>query len=167
MLPGLVNDSTLCVGHFLSDFFFSIYLFLFYFFNRQNIARWNGPISASFTSRKAPANEYGANLIQIQIFLKITRLFFYNIPFEFNSFPPPSTPIKLYHDDDPDCSELCRCGAGQVVTCSISDCAERIPCQTSAAVYAHAATAFQAYRGECLCFSGTLVCARPDPGIYN
>nr|CAH0102392.1 unnamed protein product [Daphnia galeata] len=80
---------------------------------------------------------------------------------------PEGTSKRLYHDDDPDCSELCRCGAGQVVTCSISDCAERIPCQTSAAVYAHAATAFQAYRGECLCFSGTLVCARPDPGQYS
>lgn len=77
------------------------------------------------------------------------------------------TSKRLYHDDDPDCSELCRCGAGQVVTCSISDCAQRKPCQTSAAVYAHAATAFQAYRGECLCFSGTLVCARPDPGQYS
>jgi hypothetical protein len=88
--------------------------------------------------------------------------------FEFDSFlPPPPNNKKLYDDDDPDCSELCRCGAGQVVTCSISDCADRIPCQTSSAVYAHAATAFQAYRGECLCFSGTLVCARPDPGIYN
>ncbi|XP_059351654.1 uncharacterized protein LOC130702135 isoform X4 [Daphnia carinata] len=77
------------------------------------------------------------------------------------------TSKRLYHDDDPDCSELCRCGAGQVVTCSIADCAQRKPCQTSAAVYAHAATAFQAYRGECLCFSGTLVCARPDPGQYS
>ncbi|EFX71357.1 hypothetical protein DAPPUDRAFT_308896 [Daphnia pulex] len=80
---------------------------------------------------------------------------------------PEGTIKRLYDDDDPDCSELCRCGAGQVVTCSISDCADRIPCQTSSAVYAHAATAFQAYRGECLCFSGTLVCARPDPGQYS
>jgi len=77
------------------------------------------------------------------------------------------TTKRLYHDDDPDCSELCRCSVGQVVTCSIADCAQRKSCQTTVAVYAHAATAFQAYRGECLCFSGAFVCAKPEPGTVN
>jgi len=80
---------------------------------------------------------------------------------------PVGTSRRLYQDDDPDCSELCKCGVGEVVTCSISDCAARKPCETTAAIYSHASTAFQAYRGECLCFSGSFVCARPEPGMYS
>ncbi len=48
--------------------------------------------------------------------------------------------------------------------CSISDCSLRKACGTGAATYSHATHAFQAYRGDCFCFSGSLVCAKPNPG---
>lgn len=74
---------------------------------------------------------------------------------------------RLYDEDDPDCSELCQCEASGVARCSISDCSLRKACGTGAATYSHATHAFQAYRGDCFCFSGSLVCAKPNPGQYS
>lgn len=48
-----------------------------------------------------------------------------------------------------------------------------MPCKTEFAYYNHAAPAYQAYRGRCLCYSGRFICIKPAPsdihlpqGIY-
>lgn len=42
-----------------------------------------------------------------------------------------------------------------------------MPCKTEFAFYNHAAPAYQAYRGRCLCYSGRFICMKPSPTEYN
>lgn len=70
---------------------------------------------------------------------------------------------QLYRDEEPDCSELCQCGEGEVLICN-TICVKSSPCKTDFAYYNHAAPAYQAYRGRCLCYSGRFICMRPHPG---
>lgn len=46
-------------------------------------------------------------------------------------------------------------------------CVDRMPCKSEFAFYNHAAPAFQAYRGRCLCYSGRFICMKPAPGDYS
>jgi hypothetical protein len=71
--------------------------------------------------------------------------------------------LQLYRDDEPECSELCQCNEGESLSCN-TVCVERAPCKTDFAFYNHAAPAYQAYRGRCLCYSGRFICMRPTPG---
>ncbi|XP_051171128.1 uncharacterized protein LOC127287997 isoform X2 [Leptopilina boulardi] len=73
---------------------------------------------------------------------------------------------RLYRDDEPDCSELCQCGEGEVLICN-TICVKSSPCKTDFAYYNHAAPAYQAYRGRCLCYSGRFICMRPSPDAYS
>ncbi|XP_065091083.1 uncharacterized protein Gfrl isoform X2 [Ochlerotatus camptorhynchus] len=75
---------------------------------------------------------------------------------------------RLYMLDDAECSELCFCGGGDTLslTCHAL-CVPLAPCRTSLAYYSHAAPAYQAYRGRCLCYSGRFICMRPPPGEYS
>lgn len=70
--------------------------------------------------------------------------------------------------DDAECSELCTCGGGDslALTCHAL-CVPLAPCRTSLAYYSHAAPAYQAFRGRCLCYSGRFICMRPPPGEYS
>ncbi|XP_021712354.1 uncharacterized protein LOC5567775 isoform X2 [Aedes aegypti] len=75
---------------------------------------------------------------------------------------------RLYMLDDAECSELCTCGAGETLSLSCHAlCVPLAPCRTSLAYYSHAAPAYQAYRGRCLCYSGRFICMRPPPGEYS
>ncbi|CAH1393881.1 unnamed protein product [Nezara viridula] len=71
----------------------------------------------------------------------------------------------IYREREPDCSEVCLCRDGSL-TCN-TICVERLPCQTDFAFYNHAAPAYQAYRGRCLCYSGRFICMRPPPELYD
>ncbi|XP_044016205.1 uncharacterized protein LOC122857839 isoform X5 [Aphidius gifuensis] len=73
---------------------------------------------------------------------------------------------RLYREDEPECSELCQCGEGEVLVCN-TICVESSPCKTNFAFYNHAAPAYQAYRGRCLCYSGRFICMRPSPDSYS
>ncbi|XP_039441009.1 uncharacterized protein LOC120421797 isoform X6 [Culex pipiens pallens] len=75
---------------------------------------------------------------------------------------------RLYMLDDAECSELCTCGGGDslALTCHAL-CVPLAPCRTSLAYYSHAAPAYQAFRGRCLCYSGRFICMRPPPGEYS
>ncbi|OXU22364.1 hypothetical protein TSAR_013411, partial [Trichomalopsis sarcophagae] len=73
---------------------------------------------------------------------------------------------RLYREDEPECSELCQCGEDEVLRCN-TICVESSPCKTDFAFYHHAAPAYQAYRGRCLCYSGRFICMRPSPDAYN
>ncbi|PNF37375.1 hypothetical protein B7P43_G17199 [Cryptotermes secundus] len=73
---------------------------------------------------------------------------------------------RLYRDDEPECSELCQCNEGESLSCN-TVCVERAPCKTDFAFYNHAAPAYQAYRGRCLCYSGRFICMRPAPDAYK
>ncbi|XP_023247990.1 uncharacterized protein LOC106637711 [Copidosoma floridanum] len=73
---------------------------------------------------------------------------------------------RLYREDEPECSELCQCDENESATCS-AICVETSPCKTDFAFYNHAAPAYQAYRGRCLCYSGRFICMRPAPEAYN
>ncbi|XP_075217869.1 uncharacterized protein LOC142322676 [Lycorma delicatula] len=73
---------------------------------------------------------------------------------------------RLYRDEEPDCSEVCQCKEGEVLVCN-TVCVTRAPCKTDFAFYNHAAPAYQAYRGRCLCYSGRFICMRPPPDQYN
>ncbi|XP_023248197.1 uncharacterized protein LOC106637710 [Copidosoma floridanum] len=73
---------------------------------------------------------------------------------------------RLYREDEPECSELCQCDENESATCS-AICVETSPCKTDFAFYNHAAPAYQAYRGRCLCYSGRFICMRPAPGKLN
>lgn len=42
-----------------------------------------------------------------------------------------------------------------------------MPCKTEFADYSHAAPAYQAYRGRCLCYSGKFICMKPPMGDYS
>lgn len=46
-------------------------------------------------------------------------------------------------------------------------CVDRMPCKSEFAFYNHAAPAFQAYRGRCLCYSGRFICMKPAPSDYT
>ncbi|XP_049278948.1 uncharacterized protein LOC125761657 isoform X4 [Anopheles funestus] len=75
---------------------------------------------------------------------------------------------RLYILDDAECSELCTCGGGDslALTCHAL-CVPLAPCRTALAYYSHAAPAYQAFRGRCLCYSGRFICMRPPPGEYQ
>ncbi|XP_043281880.1 uncharacterized protein [Venturia canescens] len=73
---------------------------------------------------------------------------------------------RLYRDNEPECSELCQCGEGEVLVCN-TICVKPSPCKTDFAFYNHAAPAYQAYRGRCLCYSGRFICMRPSPEAYS
>ena len=72
--------------------------------------------------------------------------------------------FQLYKHDDPDCSELCECNLGEVLSCKVLECIERDACNTGVAFYSHASPFYQAYRGQCLCYSGSFVCSKPPKG---
>ncbi|XP_018017197.1 uncharacterized protein LOC108673827 [Hyalella azteca] len=69
---------------------------------------------------------------------------------------------RFYTVSDPSCSELCLCHTGKQLVCNVLQCVEARPCETKVAIYIHAAPAFMAYRGECLCYSGNFICVRPE-----
>lgn len=69
--------------------------------------------------------------------------------------------------DDVECSELCSCGADILALSCHALCVPLAPCRTSLAYYSHAAPAYQAFRGRCLCYSGRFICMRPPPGEYK
>ncbi|KAF5306024.1 hypothetical protein FQR65_LT00739 [Abscondita terminalis] len=73
---------------------------------------------------------------------------------------------RIYHEDESDCSEICKCGKPEELICKTM-CVDRMPCKSEFAFYNHAAPAFQAYRGRCLCYSGRFICMKPVPGDYN
>ncbi|XP_021922539.1 uncharacterized protein LOC110831160 isoform X2 [Zootermopsis nevadensis] len=73
---------------------------------------------------------------------------------------------RLYREDEPECSELCQCSEGESLSCN-TVCVDRAPCKTDFAFYNHAAPAYQAYRGRCLCYSGRFICMRPTPDAYK
>ncbi|KAG7176265.1 hypothetical protein Hamer_G009043 [Homarus americanus] len=100
---------------------------------------------------------------------------------------------KLYKEGDQDCSELCYCERHNHTKCKVSvavplpsdcsitrplkhpdllppqvlECVENKPCETNFAVYNHNAPAYQAYRGECICYSGDFICQRPKPEEFE
>jgi hypothetical protein len=69
--------------------------------------------------------------------------------------------------DDVECSELCSCGSDTVALSCHALCVPLAPCRTLLAYYSHAAPAYQAFRGRCLCYSGRFICMRPPPGEYK
>ncbi|XP_076230314.1 glial cell line-derived neurotrophic family receptor-like isoform X2 [Nomia melanderi] len=73
---------------------------------------------------------------------------------------------RLYREDEPECSELCQCGEGEVLICN-TICVNSLPCKTDFAFYNHEAPAYQAHRGPCLCYSGRFICMRPSPDAYS
>ncbi|KAK0086809.1 hypothetical protein PV325_002489 [Microctonus aethiopoides] len=73
---------------------------------------------------------------------------------------------RLYRENEPECSDLCQCGVGVMLVCN-TICVKSSPCKTDFAFYNHAAPAYQAYRGRCLCYSGRFICMRPSPETYN
>jgi len=105
------------------------------------------------------------------------------LPPKFCHLERPGQPVKyiregykkrLYKHDDPECSELCECNLGEVLSCKVLECIERDACNTGVAFYSHASPFYQAYRGQCLCYSGSFVCSKPpkdvelslDRGVY-
>ena len=74
--------------------------------------------------------------------------------------------IQMYKHDDPECSELCECNLGEVLSCKVLECIERDACNTDEAFYSHASPFYQAYRGQCLCYSGSFVCSKPPKGNF-
>lgn len=74
---------------------------------------------------------------------------------------------RRYYKSDEECSELCICHADEKLACSVLECVEAKPCETDFAVYAHAAPAYQAMRGECFCYSGSFICVRPEQKEYE
>ena len=72
--------------------------------------------------------------------------------------------FQLYKHDDPECSELCECELGEKLFCKVLECIKRDACNTGVAFYSHASPFYQAYRGACLCYSGSFVCSKPDRG---
>jgi hypothetical protein len=73
-------------------------------------------------------------------------------------------PLQLYKHDDPECSELCECNLGEVLSCKVLECIERDACNTGVAFYSHSSPFYQAYRGQCLCYSGSFICSKPPKG---
>nr|XP_053634246.1 LOW QUALITY PROTEIN: uncharacterized protein LOC128689793 [Cherax quadricarinatus] len=75
--------------------------------------------------------------------------------------------MRLYKEGDEDCSELCFCDLEEQTKCMVLECMENRPCETTFAVYNHNAPAYQAYRGECICYSGDFICQRPRLEEYE
>ncbi|QQP36919.1 Uncharacterized protein FKW44_022161, partial [Caligus rogercresseyi] len=50
---------------------------------------------------------------------------------------------------------------GEELLCQVLDCIKRDACNTGVAFYSHASPFYQAYRGQCLCYSGSFVCSKP------
>ncbi|XP_045481451.1 uncharacterized protein LOC123685686 isoform X5 [Harmonia axyridis] len=73
---------------------------------------------------------------------------------------------RIYHEDEFECSDICECEVGEKLSCK-TICIDRMPCKTEFAFYNHAAPAYQAFRGRCLCYSGRFICIKPSPGDYN
>ncbi|XP_050306807.1 uncharacterized protein LOC126743654 isoform X2 [Anthonomus grandis grandis] len=73
---------------------------------------------------------------------------------------------RIYHEDEFECSDICECELGEILTCR-TICIDRMPCKTEFAFYNHAAPAYQAFRGRCLCYSGRFICMKPSPTDYS
>lgn len=73
---------------------------------------------------------------------------------------------RIYHEDEFECSDVCECEVGEKLSCK-TICIDRMPCKTEFAFYNHAAPAYQAFRGRCLCYSGHFICMKPAPSEYN
>ncbi|XP_072376102.1 uncharacterized protein, partial [Diabrotica undecimpunctata] len=73
---------------------------------------------------------------------------------------------NIYHEEEFECSDVCECEIGEKLTCR-TICIDRMPCKTEFAYYNHAAPAFQAFRGRCLCYSGRFICMKPMPNDYT
>ncbi|XP_017775583.1 PREDICTED: uncharacterized protein LOC108561940 isoform X2 [Nicrophorus vespilloides] len=73
---------------------------------------------------------------------------------------------RIYHEDEYECSDVCECEVGEKLACK-TICIDRMPCKTEFAFYNHAAPAYQAYRGRCLCYSGRFICMKPAPNEYS
>ncbi|XP_044765670.1 uncharacterized protein LOC123321927 isoform X1 [Coccinella septempunctata] len=73
---------------------------------------------------------------------------------------------RIYHEDEFECSDICECEVSEKLSCK-TICIDRMPCKTEFAFYNHAAPAYQAFRGRCLCYSGRFICIKPSPGDYN
>lgn len=74
--------------------------------------------------------------------------------------------FQIYHEDEFECSDVCECEVGEKLSCK-TICIDRMPCKTEFAYYNHAAPAYQAFRGRCLCYSGRFICMKPSPSDYN
>lgn len=61
---------------------------------------------------------------------------------------------------------MCHCQIGEHLECR-TICVKRAACKTEFAFYNHAAPAYQAYRGRCMCYSGRFICMRPHPDHYS
>ncbi|XP_057666846.1 uncharacterized protein LOC130900327 [Diorhabda carinulata] len=83
-----------------------------------------------------------------------------------NHYIPEGTFKRIYHEDEFECSDVCECEIGEKLTCR-TICIDRMPCKTEFAYYNHAAPAFQAFRGRCLCYSGRFICMKPMPNDYS
>jgi len=46
----------------------------------------------------------------------------------------------------------------------VLECIKEVACNTGVAFYSHASPFYQAYRGQCLCYSGSFVCSKPPKG---
>ncbi|KAJ8976046.1 hypothetical protein NQ317_014098, partial [Molorchus minor] len=73
---------------------------------------------------------------------------------------------RIYHEDEFECSDVCECEVGEKLSCR-TICIDRMPCKTEFAFYNHAAPAYQAFRGRCLCYSGRFICMKPLPSDYT
>nr|XP_023018834.1 GDNF family receptor alpha-like [Leptinotarsa decemlineata] len=82
-----------------------------------------------------------------------------------NHFIPEGSFKRIYHEDEFECSDVCECEIGEKLTCR-TICIDRMPCKTEFAYYNHAAPAYQAFRGRCLCYSGRFICMKPMPSDY-
>ncbi|ERL95219.1 hypothetical protein D910_12486 [Dendroctonus ponderosae] len=74
--------------------------------------------------------------------------------------------FQIYHEDEFECSDVCECEIGEKLSCR-TICIDRMPCKTEFAFYNHAAPAYQAFRGRCLCYSGRFICMKPSPTDYS
>ncbi|KAI5699621.1 hypothetical protein M8J76_013870 [Diaphorina citri] len=68
--------------------------------------------------------------------------------------------IRLNKESEPYCSEVCQCGFKRELSCT-TFCVKTAPCKTDFAFYNHAAPAYQANRGRCICYSRRFICMRP------
>ncbi|CAH1117369.1 unnamed protein product [Phaedon cochleariae] len=80
-------------------------------------------------------------------------------------FIPEGSFKRIYHEDEFECSDVCECEVGEKLSCR-TICIDRMPCKTEFAYYNHAAPAYQAFRGRCLCYSGRFICMKPMPSDY-
>ncbi|GLV39406.1 Glial cell line-derived neurotrophic family receptor-like [Carabus blaptoides fortunei] len=87
-------------------------------------------------------------------------------PHQSNQYIREGKTKRMYHEDEVECSEICHCGMGEALVCH-TICVDRKPCKSDFAFYNHAAPAYQAFRGRCLCYSGRFICMKPAPGDYS